>query len=171
MYQCRLEAPAAHRPCTPAGRRHARVRACSHCDRSVSPRHRRSPRGGCLLAAQRHSDAQHACTWRSIHAAGARRSRATARARQVVIRHKARNWFGQLTTSVRKVLSNPNLSPPGRSWNWLSVYLIGLRCQLLRHKKIRAKILIFTPRCHERWPFTPSWTAPSWRRIGGIRVG
>ena len=33
-----------------------RVRACSHCDRSVSPRHRRSPRGGCLLAAQRYSD-------------------------------------------------------------------------------------------------------------------
>ena len=31
-------------------------RARSHCDRSVSPRRRRSPRGGGLLAAQRHSD-------------------------------------------------------------------------------------------------------------------
>ena len=38
-------------------KRHARARARSHCDRSVSPRHRRSPRGGgLLLAAQRHSD-------------------------------------------------------------------------------------------------------------------
>ena len=37
-------------------KRHARARARSHCDRSVSPRHRRSPRGGGLLAAQRHSD-------------------------------------------------------------------------------------------------------------------
>ena len=51
-----LEAPAAHRPCTPAVKRHARARAARHCDRSVSPRHRRSPRGGGLLAAQRHSD-------------------------------------------------------------------------------------------------------------------
>ena len=42
--------------CTPAVWRRVRVRARSHCDRSVSPRHRRSPRGGCLLAAQRHSD-------------------------------------------------------------------------------------------------------------------
>ena len=78
MYQCRLEAPAAHRPCTPAVRRHARVRACSHCDRSVSPRHRRSPRGDCLC--WQHSGTattQHACSWRSIHAAGARRSQAT----------------------------------------------------------------------------------------------
>ena len=56
VYQCRFEAPAAHRPCTPAVKRHARARARSHCDRSVSPRHRRSPRGGGLLAAQRHSD-------------------------------------------------------------------------------------------------------------------
>ena len=56
VYQCRLEAPAAHRPCTPAVKRHARARARSHCDRSVSPRRRRSPRGGGLLAAQRHSD-------------------------------------------------------------------------------------------------------------------
>ena len=56
MYQCRLEALAAHRPCTPAVWRRVRVRACSHCDRSVSPRRRRSPRGGCPLAAQRHSD-------------------------------------------------------------------------------------------------------------------
>ena len=29
-------------------KRHARARARSHCDRSVSPRHRRSPRGGGL---------------------------------------------------------------------------------------------------------------------------
>ena len=77
MYQCRLEAPAAHRPCTPAVRRHARVRACSHCDRSVSPRHRRSPRGGCLLAAQRYSDDAARMHLESIHAAGARRSQAT----------------------------------------------------------------------------------------------
>ena len=33
VYQCRLEAPAAHRPCTPAVKRHARARARSHCDR------------------------------------------------------------------------------------------------------------------------------------------
>ena len=77
MYQCRLEAPAAHRPRTPAVWRHARVRACSHCDRSVSPRHRRSPRGGCLLAAQRYSDDAARMHLESIHAAGARRSQAT----------------------------------------------------------------------------------------------
>ena len=87
----------------------ARVpRACSHCDRSVSPRHRRSPRGGCLLAAQRHSDAQHACTWRSIHAAGARRSRATGSSQRA----------GELTgadPANRAPLAHPR-QLAGRSW-------------------------------------------------------
>ena len=49
----RRRIPALH---TGGQKAHARARACSHCDRSVSPRHRRSPRGGGLLAAQRHSD-------------------------------------------------------------------------------------------------------------------
>jgi hypothetical protein len=98
-------APALH---TGGQEARARVRACSHCDRSVSPRHRRSPRGGCLLAAQRHSDAQHACTWRSIHAAGARRSRATGSSQRA----------GELTgadPANRAPLAHPR-QLAGRSW-------------------------------------------------------
>lgn len=76
VYQCRLEAPAAHRPCTPGQKARARARVRIATVRSLRAIGARRAAAACW----QHSGTattQHACTWRSIQAAGARRSRAT----------------------------------------------------------------------------------------------
>ena len=77
MYQCRLRLRRrTGLACTPAVWRRVRVRARSHCDRSLRAIGARRAAAACWQHSGTATTTR-ACTWRSMHAAGARRSRAT----------------------------------------------------------------------------------------------